>query len=359
MAHRIEKMDAQHGIEQAWHGLTQVNPELHKLFIDGKTFLNSWDVVTVPMFTQAGQPIVVDESFGEAGETKLVNWSILQCTDNQAFIGRPFNPESFKPVNNARFLELMREAIAGTGHKVVSLGSVCNRGRVFISVELEEIKGLKAAGREMESFLNFGHGFDQSCVFYANTSNIKTVCNNTFTMNLFHKGKLVNFRVKQTKNSQAKLDNLPEMIDAAIGVQKEFALVMDSLADQKVTETQAERVFTGFVAPIGLENAENPELSTRSRNTVERLMQLFKSGAGNRGENKADLFSAATDFYTHESSGGENLWKQFVSSEFGSGLRKKEAFFEMLTKTETQFGKQVYSAYNKAMKRGESILVAQ
>jgi hypothetical protein len=51
---------------------------------------------------------------------------------------------------------------------------------------------------------------------------------------------------------------------------------------------------------------------------------------GNHGRTLADVASAATDFFTHESAGGEDTWKQIASSEFGSADNARVEFVEML-----------------------------
>ena len=102
---------------------------------------------------------------------------------------------------------------------------------------------------------------------------------------------------------------------------------MESLANQTVTADNVREIFTGFVAPVDAE-----KLSTRAENTVDRLVSLFNGGAGNNGRNMADAFSAVTDYYTHESSGGENKEKQFLSSEYGAGAQRKAEFFSLVSK---------------------------
>ncbi len=123
------------------------------------------------------------------------------------------------------------------------------------------------------------------------------------------------------------------MIDAAIGVQFEFAQAMNSFAAKNATTKQAERVFAGFIAPEIAEKRKTDkkvEFSTRSQNIVNRLTELFSNGAGNKGKDRSDIFNAVTDYYSHESSGGDSMEKQFVSSEFGTGAKRKQEFFEIM-----------------------------
>jgi hypothetical protein len=330
MAHRIETNDKHQATKQAWHGLSEVKPELTL----EDNWLTGWEIAPEPLFFK--------------GEVES-GFSILQCTDKPEIrIGAPYNPLTFKPIGNADFLQLLRDSIGGTSHKIVSVGSVRNRGRVFLTIELNGMEKFKAAGRECSGFLNFGNGHDKSSVLWVNTSNVCTVCDNTFGMNLFQAENKaqdskddLNIRQRHTKNASLKLPEIGKLIDKAVGVQGEFAVAMDSLALQAVTVDKARDIFAGFIGRnVKLEIAEeNGGLSTRAGNTVDRLEQLFRGGAGNRGENMADVFSAVSDYYTHESSGGDNLAKQIVSSEFANGAawRAKTDFWNVTNDTERTF----------------------
>lgn len=327
MSHEISKIDRQEGIEQAWHGLTDVRADLS---LDN-CWLSKWDVVKTPLFTQ----------------DLPTKWSMLTASDNRNIqIGKPF-ADSYVPVTNKDFLEMIKESILGIkGVKVASVGSVCERGRVFVSLSLSELESFKAAGREFKAYLNALNSHDFSSVLVMNTSNTCTVCNNTFRANLHAKGDKgsVNIRVKHTKNVKMRLDNIPEIIDGFLGAQAEFKALMDGFEATPIAEKYVSPLFAGF---LGAD--EKDGLSTRKMGQVDTLTNLFKNGAGNRGKDLSDVFSAVTDYYTHESSGGEDRTRQFVSSEFGSGLNAKTRMFGLL---------QDKDAINKTVLAGKKILAA-
>lgn len=314
MAHNIKEMDTQEGRSQAWHGLSVIIPDLN---LDN-CCLNKWELEPQPLYLNNGVK---------------TDFAILACSDApDHFIGAPFNPETFKPISNRDFLNLIRDSISGTKHVVTSAGSVRNRGRVFVSIALNGMESFKAAGRDFSAFLNFGNGHDKSSVLWVNTSSICTVCDNTFSANLFtaeqkeSKNDDLKARVRHTKHAALKLPALADLIDKAIGVQGEFAAAMDSLAKEPVRAPQG--LFAGFIGRNVSDASKG--LSTRSVNTSLRLVELFKSGKGNRGESLADAFSAVTDFYSHESSGGDNRLKQVLSSEYGSGQEAKSSFWRIV-----------------------------
>jgi hypothetical protein len=316
MAHNIQKNDRQEGLAQAWHGLTVIRPDLA---LDSN-FLTEWEIFPREVYVRL-------EDDGEL--ISLPNVRQLVGSDNNEIIGMPYNKETFRPLTNAEFLGMVREAMTGTEHKLISIGTIRNRGRRFASFSLEALESYKAGGRTFHSFLNYGDGLDKSSALWANTSNIATVCDNTFNMNLFSTerggaGSLV--REKHTAGIIFKLPAISKLIDAAVGVQLEFANAFETLANIPVSKEQAVRIYAGFVAAPDV-----TELSTRSGNIVDRLAELFVSGRGNRGESRADLFSAVTEYYTHEASGnGKNPTRQFASSEFGTGADRKRVFFDIV-----------------------------
>lgn len=333
--HNITENDKQEGTFMGWHQLTDVKLDLS---LDN-CWLSKWDIRQVPLVTVNQQS--TNEPFGLVDSPSMAcrntGFSILEATDDPSIIiGVPFNPNSYVPITNAEFLRLMKGATEGVdGMKLVSVGSVRNRGRVFASFETQDLDTYVAGGRTFKPYLNFGNGHDKSSVLWTNTSNICTVCDNTFSMNLADVEKQITksgARVRHTKNVVAKLDDLALVIRQANQAQVNFAMAFEAMAEQPMTDERAERLFIGFVHNTDLSEKESKTLSTRVRNIVGRLMDLYRNGKGNNGANLSDMFSAITDYYTHENAGnGKNPLKQFTSSEFGSGADTKRRFFDIVT----------------------------
>lgn len=297
--HGIGINDKQQGRRMAWHNLTEVNENLN---LDD-CWLNQWDVI--PQVMQIN---------GKDTDYKI----LVASDDEELVVGKPYNDASYTVVDNQTLIKMVREPAHGL--PLESCGTVHDRGKVFLSFAVDAAKQ-EIEHRTFESYLNFGNSFDQSCPVWVNSSNICTVCFNTFSANLHdNTNKAIKLRVKHSKNAMRTIDNMPEIISAAIFVQQEFADQFRSLMSEKCTQDAARLWFNGFMTPEGSEKQ-----SARTEGVIDRLVNLFKKGAGNEGENWADVFSAITDYYTHESSGGDNKWKQFVSSEFGTGNIKKQA----------------------------------
>lgn len=301
--HEIMEHDKQQGREMAWHKLTEVVPLLELL----SCWLSLWDYTPKPLPLPNGKPSP---------------WDILGVTDVEDLtVGKPYDRGSFKPITNKRLIDILEKGIAGKDLVLASCGTVKNRGRQFFSFQMGE--AYKAADRQFVPFFNVGNGNDMSSKLWPNTSNTCTVCNNTFDFNAQSAGIIM--EVKKTKFSEPRVEDFGRAISAMLGEQTEWAKLFEQLARIKASEDTAREFFAGFLST-------GKALSTRAENTIERLVCLFKDQSkGNSGVNFADVFSALTDYYSHESSGGENTWKQFVSSEFGSGNAEKIRAWALIT----------------------------
>lgn len=322
MSHEIQIHDKQQGTEMAWHGLTEVLP----VIVLANCFLSTWDVVKQVLF-----------AIGEDGKQIKTDFCRLVCSDNpEIVIGSPVHCETYTVLSNKRFVEIAQSVIDSiTGAVVSSVGSVCNRARIFISIRVPEMQSFIAAGREFKPYLNLLSSHDKSAPFIVNMSTICTVCNNTFGANLHDsENRSLRLKITHSKNMADKLENVPEIIKAYLASVQQFADTLNKFASQPISTDETRAFFAGFLDANSNETLgtadELRQFSTRRMNQIDRLTELFLTGKGNNGKNLADVFSAVTDYYSHESSGGENPFKQVASSEFGNGATMKAAAYALL-----------------------------
>jgi hypothetical protein len=308
--HGITKRDRQEGRHMGWHKLTHLNADLSLK----KNWLTDWDIQEVQLQT--------------AGGTE-VPFKILTGTDDNEFIGKPF-AGTYTPVSNKQFLDMIADAISGVkGAVVESVGSVCNRGRVFVSVSIKGMDKFNIGNRTFNDFLNFGNGHDQTSAVWANASNICTVCDNTFTMNLAGSQE-VKIKVKHSKDVALRLENIAEVIDAYAGTQAKFKAEFERLLNEPMKVDAARNLFAGWM--IRSNSVEGKDLGPKTLTKVNRVTELFEGGRGNTGSNRADAFSAVTDFYSHESvrNSSRNVARQLFSSEYGLGRMAKSDFWNVI-----------------------------
>ena len=322
MSANIQKRDSQTGIEMAWHKETNV-----VLIVDRNNSGIIYPMKKVQMgYLVNGSFMTDDEAF------RIIS------TDDNLPIGNPIG-KGYALISNEGIWEAIEKALNGVKYQIVSVGSVNDRSLVFMSIKLNG--DIKAAGRETKSLLNIMWGHGGLMGVTAKNGFTIIVCQNTFNIALKERGEFT-FRLVHKGNAITKLDGMSEAIDKHFGVAKEFEDAMNQFANEPVTVEQARNCFTGFIAP-----KTDEELSTRTENTIDELVSSFQRGTGNDGNDKSDLFGSITDYYSHSSSGGEDRYKQFVSSEFGAGQRRKAEFFEILKNEEK---------YQDTIKRGQLVL---
>lgn len=221
---------------------------------------------------------------------------------------------------NGEFFDLFSEALSGSRYSVVSCGTVGNREQFFIDAKGENIK---AGKRDFAPFVGLHRGFGGLSSLTVSGHGAVIQCANTTALFLREADKADDtIRAKNTVTLKKRLPEIKKAIEDAHGVNAQFAAAMADSETIPVREETAGQAFVGFMGG---------RLTTRAANRANRLLQLFKGGAGNRGESVADWFNSVTDFYSHESAGSvdasesvdEFLAKQFASSEFGSGRKVK------------------------------------
>ena len=314
MPANLENRDVQAGLEMAWHGMTKIVPVIN--FADAFPY----DIDRKPLFTDEGE--------------ELQGWSYFRCTDDGQPVGKPV-PETYTAVTNQRFWEIVQNAVGGTGAVIESAGTVFDRCRRFVTVKLQtDLDTFKVGDRVFKNRFSLLDSIDQSTNLYGVNSSTCVVCSNTFAMAMGDRSGEFRFKLRHSKNLVPKIENMEKAIDQFIGVTAQFQQAMKIANEIPVKLDQARPLFAGWIAE------ETNGLSTRSFNTVGRLTELFTRGAGNRGETLLDAFSAVTDFYSHESSGGQDQpgfrMKQTVSSDFGAASKRKQDFFGQIFEVDKQ-----------------------
>lgn len=336
MAANLINRDIQVGIDMAWHGATKIVSEV--TFKDAFPF----EIERLPLHTPDGE--VLD------------GWSYFRCTDDGKIAGDPV-PETYSALSNERFWEIVTNATDSASAKIESAGTLFDRRRRFITVKLgTDVDEFKVGDRVFKNRFSLLDSIDQSTNFYGVNSSTCVVCSNTFAAVMADKSGEFRFKLRHSKNLVPKIENMEKAIDGFVGATAHFNAALITANSVGVDIADARSLFAGWISQDG-------GMSTRAYNTVGRLTELFTAGAGNKGETLLDVFSAVTDYYSHESSGGEDQpgfrMKQTLSSEFGSGSRKKQDFFATLFNIKKndapEFSRE---RFNSMVERGRTLLTA-
>ncbi len=330
--------------------------------------LAAWDVTEQPLLlpnskikTGLSMLVCTDDGLPLGSEEEELNRHGVP-TGRTLYRGRlAFNPGTYKVFSNDEMLSIVELICAeldklGVKYRIATTGSVDNRNKTFVAVQIIENEKFSIDGREFLNFLDVLNSFNKSCNITFVNSSICVCCANTFRMALHDDKGAFKISIPHKKNMRNAIAEVPALIHAAFTTQADFAKQLKAWYEFGLNATDAEQVFAAYIgrdAKTGEYN-ERAELSTRAANTVDKLATLFVKGKGNKGQTALDLFQAATEYYTHFSAGeSKDASKQFESSEFGSGADNKTEFFSALVGATNSVEK-----FRGVARIGEKILVA-
>lgn len=325
MAHEIYENDKITAIESTWHGLETI---VDKINLENSGL--DWLVTSKPMsFVHNGENNVVD---GYQAIVRQDSGLVLNVAK-----------DSYAIIQNHQIFDLIDNALEGVNYKINTAGSLFNCKKVFVSVQLEEKQDYLINGEAFKNYLTFTTSHDATLPFCVYDTSVRVVCNNTLKMSWADsRNGMVALRVMHTKNSNLHIASMHEKLDAIFQKRDEFYENYANLMLEKIDEKTAKNVLTGWMTPA-------KDVSTRTKNQIENVVDLFHSGAGNKGETKADLLNAVTEYYTHDANSNDAI-KNLQSNEFGAYGDKKMAFSEVIFDDE---------ALNKLAERGEKLLELQ
>jgi len=224
----------------------------------------------------------------------------------------------------------------GMDNPIATAGFVFGRSRMFLSMPLGERNIATSDKDTVKYFLNLSAGFDGSWSLIGQIASIRMVCYNTANASRRALGAdKADRKVKATRNFSIGLEKAETVWTDAIKEYQGVADIYDRLAATKVNDEEAKRLLSQA-------NGVNPdklaEASTRAKNTIDKLFDLYQTGQG------SDLacgtlwgvYNAVTEYADHHSivRGGrdstgnvEDFGRVLGSTLFGSAQDLKAVAF--------------------------------
>jgi hypothetical protein len=315
MASLIEKSDTLHLAEIAelfngkgWHGLGTPTEFFTKEALRKVLFGHE--------MVEAG--IMVAGKFVPTGQRYAVS------DDNNLPMGDAVGEKYWTPTNEMLY-EIFMGALEGSGYKLVSAITVQGRTQFALDAKGENIKIGK---RTMAPYVGLHRAFGgKTKVVIAGHSTVIQCGNTTYLFNREAEKSDDALFFKNTAGLASRVDEIKFAIEQVHGVSGQFARAMKESDSIPLSVDNARLAYAGFVTlgkPVVKESTSDRAASSKTANRIARLVELFKVGKGNNGQSVGDWFNGLTDYYTHESAGGEeNAEKQWMASEFGSARNVK------------------------------------
>jgi phage/plasmid-like protein (TIGR03299 family) len=211
-----------------------------------------------------------------------------------------------------------------------------------------------------ESYLLFVTSFDGTIPTTVKLVNTCVVCQNTLSMGLREKGAA--HKVRHTKNSKAKLNEVKDLMTSALASADVIKEKFETLARREMTEPIFNDVLNRL---FPVKNADGP--NTRRNNTLNSIIDIYESGINAEAfpefqGSAYQLLQAITDYTDHErgvrKTEGKTLSENALRSEsalFGSGANFKETALEVLLECTNGAPEKKYTTYiQRAIQKGEA-----
>ena len=215
------------------------------------------------------------------------------------------------------------DSVVGAGEAIYhTAGTLGGGSRIWILAKLPG--DLKLSDSDvLERYILLANSHDGSLAVTMKPTTVRVVCNNTLSVAMGGETNKL-FKAVHTTNVMQRVNQARE----TLGLQEAyFAMMMrgiERLADERMTQASAEEFL---VELFGQE--ENPEaISTRMRNQMDTVGDLFINGVGNHGLNNWDMLNAVTEFVDHKRS--KDADKRLDAAWFGGGADLKQKAWNLL-----------------------------
>ena len=257
MAHKVEKMVFAGATP--WHGLgTEINQETG--FWDAFELAGlDWEVDTKPLFTGDGE--------------KVSHRAAYRVSDGRilGIVGK-----RWPPVQNRDAFELFQQMVDAGEMVIHTAGSLRNGERIWALCQLNQDNSEIVAGDEVAKFVLLSNGHDGKLAVHFGFTPIRVVCANTEALARGSKAsKLV--RVRHSRFVKQNVQDLRNVMNFA---NQEFEATAEQyryLASKGINSEDLDK-YIKIVLGIGEKSAD--EMTTRSKNIVSSIEDLFESGRG-------------------------------------------------------------------------------
>jgi len=252
-------------------------------------------------------------------------------------------------VQNSKAFEFINfiEQVSGVAPKIETAGRLGNGERIFITARLGEDSFLSPQDA-IKNYVVFTNSHDGSGAVMAFFTPIRVICQNTLNMAIRECPNKVVF--KHTKHVNSRLDweieenrkKALEVFSRSVQFSAKFIERMKGLQEERV-DTKYVNDFTAQLllqpsqfklyqqADGKMESVE--EISTRTRNSIMALRNSIENGIGQQFDRgtKLWLINGVTTML-HNESKWRNEESEFSALMEGSGLKKVQKAYDLLTK---------------------------
>lgn len=191
--------------------------------------------------------------------------------------------DDYKVVQNEQAFRFL-DALIGSDLHFETAGSLMNGKRVWVLARLPE--WIEIGGDDTAVFVYVANGHDGSMAVTASDSTVRIVCNNTLTWALNksehgeHAARVYKFR--HTGDLAVKFDEARKVMGMTVNYAKQFKVLGDKLAQQRITVAHFEKQVLTPLIPIDTDVLGKRAIQNRVTKRLE-ILDLFR-GRGADGD---------------------------------------------------------------------------
>lgn len=257
-----------------------------------------WEVEQRPLFfpDSNGNPV------------RFENRVAIVRSDNQFPLG--IVSEDYETVQNKDLLQLIDPMVQEGVLTIENMGYLNHGAKVFAQAKINQ--EFRVIGEDYKAMITLMNGHTGSSSVAIGASSVRIICANTFSMAYANIGE----RFRHSEGVNERILESQAVIDFVDRAMKKYSENVETIAKATCSGAQ----FRSF-----LEATYGKEYE-KMRN-IEKLNELFYSGAGNEGRTFYDAFNATTDFSSNQSR--KTAAGRFNYANFGQGNRINQRAMEV------------------------------
>ena len=319
--------------EKAWHGLGTVVKEALNSEIAIKLAGLDYLVKKMPNYIQ-----LPDNSLKTSGNS----FSTVR-TDNYAILGDKLS-EQYTVVQNSVAFDFFDD-IVGKGEAIFETAGALGKGeRIFITAKMPDY--IRVKGNDViEKYLLFSNSHDGSTGITVMFTPIRVVCNNTLQAALSDRSQR-RVTIQHRSKAEEKLKQAANVLGITNQLSAELEQIFNRMAEVRLTDLQAKGFVTEVMMPETLQArikaaqkagndelvTELSEISTRTQNTIDLVMDYYSKGEGQqlittRGT-VFGAYNAITGFYQNVKN-FDTPEQKMLNNVFGNGYNKGQKALDL------------------------------
>ena len=302
-----------------WHGLgTQLDsPTTAAEAIEAAGL--DWNVEMVPVFLGDGTEVPGKRAAIRADTAEVFN----------------VMSDLYTPMQNVEAFQFF-DGVVGAGEAIYHTAGSLRGGRKVWA--LAKLPGeLKVSNQDvLEKYVLLANGHDGSLAVTMQLTAVRVVCHNTMSLAL---GEGQKFRALHTPNVMSRINEARE----ALQLQEAYFAVLERQVERLASAAFLASEREEFLVKLFGQKENTEAISTRMKNQMGQVSNLFESGMGNKGESRWDMLNAVTEFVDHHrgprgSVDMDAQGKRLHSAWFGAGAQLKQRAWDLLQPAATAPG---------------------